>query len=244
MEETEKRSDRHIRDPVAHTAFKGLVANEIGCARISVMAGEQLSLRGPNTDEQWTNCLQTFKLACNARPASVPAGPATVLLRRQHAARVNKPDVDQLQETQMRRHWRTGEKSTLRSNRWFPSRRLARHWPVSKARITDSARIAERRLRIWTKPYRIARRAKSPLRLPRNSSSFSRSSSGSPRRFAFVADLLSPREGMAHWPRYRRHYPDQRFSPSGRNIATGRRWPRSAFCRAGSEGLQGGQAFP
>ena len=41
MEEMEKRSDRHIRDLVAHTAFKGLDANEIGCARISVMAGEQ-----------------------------------------------------------------------------------------------------------------------------------------------------------------------------------------------------------
>jgi hypothetical protein len=30
MEEMEKRSDRHIRDLVAHTAFKGLDANEIG----------------------------------------------------------------------------------------------------------------------------------------------------------------------------------------------------------------------
>ena len=38
MEEMEKRSDRHIRDLVAHTAFKGLDANEIGCARISVMS--------------------------------------------------------------------------------------------------------------------------------------------------------------------------------------------------------------
>jgi hypothetical protein len=37
MEEMEKRSDRHIRDLVAHTAFKGLDANEIGCARIGVM---------------------------------------------------------------------------------------------------------------------------------------------------------------------------------------------------------------
>jgi len=36
MDEMEKRSDRRIRDLVAHTAFKGLDANEIGCARISV----------------------------------------------------------------------------------------------------------------------------------------------------------------------------------------------------------------
>ena len=47
MEEMEKRSEhRHIRDLVAHTAFKGpLDANEIGCARISVMAGGNCSLQ-------------------------------------------------------------------------------------------------------------------------------------------------------------------------------------------------------
>jgi hypothetical protein len=39
IEEMEKRSHRHIRDLVAHTAFQGLDANEIGCARISMMAG-------------------------------------------------------------------------------------------------------------------------------------------------------------------------------------------------------------
>ena len=44
MDEMEKRSDRRIRDLVAHTAFKGLDANEIGCAGISVMAGSKRSL--------------------------------------------------------------------------------------------------------------------------------------------------------------------------------------------------------
>ena len=39
IEEMEKRSHRRIRDLVAHTAFKGLDANEIGCVRISMMAG-------------------------------------------------------------------------------------------------------------------------------------------------------------------------------------------------------------
>src|SRR6516162_4848864 len=34
----EKRSHGRIRDLVAHTAFKGLDANEIGCVRISIMA--------------------------------------------------------------------------------------------------------------------------------------------------------------------------------------------------------------
>ncbi len=45
IEEMEKRSDRHIRDLVAHTAFKGLDANEIGCARISRDGREQRSLQ-------------------------------------------------------------------------------------------------------------------------------------------------------------------------------------------------------
>ena len=57
----EKRSDRHIRDLVAHTAFKGLDANEIGCARISVMAGEQLPPSKGRIQMSRTNYLQTFK---------------------------------------------------------------------------------------------------------------------------------------------------------------------------------------
>lgn len=61
MEEMEKRSDRHIRDLVAHTAFKGLDANEIGCARISVMAGEQLPPSKGRIQMSRTNYLQTFK---------------------------------------------------------------------------------------------------------------------------------------------------------------------------------------
>ena len=35
----EKRSHRRFRDLVAHPAFQGLDANEIGCVRISIMAG-------------------------------------------------------------------------------------------------------------------------------------------------------------------------------------------------------------
>ncbi len=34
----EKRPHRHVRDLVAHAALRGLDANEIGCARISMMA--------------------------------------------------------------------------------------------------------------------------------------------------------------------------------------------------------------
>src|SRR3954463_15101634 len=58
MEEMEKRSDRHIRDLVAHTAFKGLDANEIGCARISVMAGGQLLPSKGRIQMSKTNYLQ------------------------------------------------------------------------------------------------------------------------------------------------------------------------------------------
>jgi hypothetical protein len=38
IEEMEKRSSRRIRDLVALAAFQGLSQNEIGCARISMMA--------------------------------------------------------------------------------------------------------------------------------------------------------------------------------------------------------------
>ena len=41
IEEMEKRSHRHIRDLVAHPAFQGLDAHEIGCVRISMMAGSE-----------------------------------------------------------------------------------------------------------------------------------------------------------------------------------------------------------
>ena len=47
----EKRSHRRIRDLDILAAFQGLVANEIGCARISMMAREQNTpFNGPNTD--------------------------------------------------------------------------------------------------------------------------------------------------------------------------------------------------
>jgi hypothetical protein len=51
IEEMEKRSHRRIRDLDILTAFQGLVANEIGRARISMMAREQNTpFNGPNTD--------------------------------------------------------------------------------------------------------------------------------------------------------------------------------------------------
>jgi hypothetical protein len=47
----EKRSHRRIRDLDILAAFQGLVANEIGCGRISMMAREENTpFNGPNTD--------------------------------------------------------------------------------------------------------------------------------------------------------------------------------------------------
>src|ERR1700757_2005206 len=65
----EKRSHRRIRDLDVLTAFQGLVANEIGCARISMMASEQETL------PQWAEyrCARpiisrSLHPACTARP--------------------------------------------------------------------------------------------------------------------------------------------------------------------------------
>src|SRR5207253_9748604 len=65
----EKLSHRRIRDLDVRTAFQGLVANEIGCARISMMASEQETL------PQWAEyrCARPIisrssHPACTARP--------------------------------------------------------------------------------------------------------------------------------------------------------------------------------
>ena len=76
----EKRSHRRIRDLVALTAFQGLDANEIGCARISIMAGEQdAPFKGPNTDERDQSSPNRSHPACNTRPVhtDVPKGDVT-----------------------------------------------------------------------------------------------------------------------------------------------------------------------
>src|SRR5262249_33724234 len=72
----EKRSHRRIRDLDVLTAFQGLVANEIGCARISMMASEQETL------PQWAEyrCARPIisrssHPACTARPGDVFVAP-------------------------------------------------------------------------------------------------------------------------------------------------------------------------
>ena len=57
----EKRSRRRIRDLVALAAFKGLSENEIGCARISMMAGSDAAPSKGRIQKRKTNPLQIVK---------------------------------------------------------------------------------------------------------------------------------------------------------------------------------------
>src|SRR6476620_737658 len=68
IEEMEKRSRRHIRDLVALAAFQGLFQNEIGCARISMMAKKhKRSVQGPDREVSRPIVFRSSNPACNAR---------------------------------------------------------------------------------------------------------------------------------------------------------------------------------
>ena len=66
----EKRSRRRIRDLVAPAAFQGLSQNEIGCARISMMARSTNATFKGRIQKRKTNHLQiiTFGLQRTAGP--------------------------------------------------------------------------------------------------------------------------------------------------------------------------------
>jgi hypothetical protein len=61
IEEMEKRSRRRIRDLVALAAFQGLSQNEIGCARISMMARSTNPPFKGRIQKRKTNHLQIVK---------------------------------------------------------------------------------------------------------------------------------------------------------------------------------------
>jgi hypothetical protein len=65
----EKRSRHRIRDLVALTAIQGLSQNEIGCARISVMARSKSAPFKGRIQKRKTNYLQIiiFQLATHGR---------------------------------------------------------------------------------------------------------------------------------------------------------------------------------
>jgi len=74
LNEMEKRSDRHIRDLVAHAAFQGLDANEIGCVRISMMAGSRMLRTKGRIQMSQTNYLHIsyIRLATHSCTAAKP----------------------------------------------------------------------------------------------------------------------------------------------------------------------------
>ena len=69
----EKRSRRRIRDLVALAAFQGLSQNEIGCARISMMARSTNAPFKGRIQKRKTNRLQIIKFSlqrtCHKRTA-------------------------------------------------------------------------------------------------------------------------------------------------------------------------------
>ena len=78
----EKRSHRRIRDLNVLAAFQGLVANEIGCARISMMAREQTLPSMGRIQMRETNYLQiaTSSLHRTAGPYKIYDPPPTSAL--------------------------------------------------------------------------------------------------------------------------------------------------------------------
>jgi hypothetical protein len=68
IEEMEKRSRRRIRDLVALAALQGLSENEIGCARISMMARSDAASFTGRIRKRKTIVSRSSNPACNARP--------------------------------------------------------------------------------------------------------------------------------------------------------------------------------
>jgi hypothetical protein len=64
----EKRSRRRTRDLVTQPAVQGLSENEIGCARISMMARSKTAPFKGRIQKRKTKRLHSSLLACNTRP--------------------------------------------------------------------------------------------------------------------------------------------------------------------------------
>ena len=74
----EKRSRRRTRDLVTQPASQGLSQNEIGCARISMMAKSMNALFTGRIQKRKTNPLHRSHLACNTRPVHTVGSKAEV----------------------------------------------------------------------------------------------------------------------------------------------------------------------
>jgi hypothetical protein len=74
----EKRSRRRIRDLVTHLAFQGLSENEIGCARISMMAKSTNAQLTGRIQKRKTKLLRHSHLTCNTRPVHTVGSKADI----------------------------------------------------------------------------------------------------------------------------------------------------------------------
>jgi hypothetical protein len=77
----EKRSRRRIRDLVTQSASQGLSENEIGCARISMMAKSTNALLTGRIQKRKTNPLHHSHLTCNTRPVHTLGSQADITNR-------------------------------------------------------------------------------------------------------------------------------------------------------------------
>src|SRR3974377_1630484 len=77
----EKRSSRRVRDLVAQAAGQGLSENEIGRARISMMARSKIAPLKGRIQKRKTNPLQSSNPTCNARPVHTEVPFATKVQR-------------------------------------------------------------------------------------------------------------------------------------------------------------------
>jgi hypothetical protein len=84
----DKRSRRRIRDLVALAAFQGLSQNEIGCARISMMAWSTNAPFKGRTQKRKTNHLQIIKSRLQRT-----AGPYKSAMKRQQRQRRGDPEL-------------------------------------------------------------------------------------------------------------------------------------------------------
>ena len=73
----EKRSRRRTRDLVTQPAFQGLSENEIGCARISIMAKSTNAPFKGRIQNRKTYHFHSSNLTCNARPVHTNGSFAT-----------------------------------------------------------------------------------------------------------------------------------------------------------------------
>jgi hypothetical protein len=93
----EKRSRRRIRDLVALAAFQGLSQNEIGCARISMMARSTNAPFKGRIQKRKTNHLQIFTFGLQRT-----AGPYKGANRKYRTRRIlafNPPDQERTYDT-------------------------------------------------------------------------------------------------------------------------------------------------